>query len=227
MTERNTRVLAVVAHPDDEVLGAGGTLARHSAKGDEVHIVFLADGVGARGDDKLAVKRRAKAASLAASLLGAREPQFIGFADNRLDAVDLLDITRAIEKVVEKIAPSTVYTHHAGDLNIDHSLCHRATLTACRPLPGSPIRCIYAMEIPSSTEWASPSAAEAFLPTHFVDISEVQEIKRRALEAYSEEMRAFPHPRSFEAVSALATWRGASAGLKFAEAFMVVREINR
>lgn len=226
MTDKKGRVLAIVAHPDDEILGAGGTLARHAAEGSEVHIAFLADGVGARGDDKLAADRRAKAARLAASLLGAREPEFLGFPDNRLDALDLLDITRALEQILKKVAPSKIYTHHAGDLNIDHALCHRAVLTACRPLPGSTVRRIYAMEVPSSTEWASPQLGDAFMPTRFVDISATQAIKRRALEAYSEEMRAFPHPRSFEAVNALAAWRGASAGLRCAEAFMVVREIE-
>jgi LmbE family N-acetylglucosaminyl deacetylase len=219
-------IVAVVAHPDDEVLGAGGTLARHAANGDQVHIVFLADGVGARGGKKAAVERRAKAARLAASLLGAREPQFLGFSDNRLDRVDLLDITQAIERVIKEIAPSTIYTHHAGDLNIDHVLCHRAVLTACRPMAGSKVRRIYAMEVPSSTEWSSPNPASAFVPTRFVDISAAQEAKRHALEAYAEEMRAFPHPRSFEAIEALAAWRGASAGLHAAEAFVVMRDIE-
>jgi N-acetylglucosamine malate deacetylase 1 len=222
----NEAILAIVAHPDDEVLGAGGTLARHTANGDEVHIVFLADGVGARGQDRAAAEQRAKGACFAASILGAREPEFLGFPDNRLDQLDLLDIVQAIERVIRKIAPHTIYTHHAGDLNVDHVLCHRAVLTASRPLPGSSVRRIYAMEIPSSTEWASSNLADAFMPTRFVDISATQEIKRRALEAYGEEMRAFPHPRSFEAVNALAVWRGASAGLLSAEAFVVVREIE-
>ena len=220
-------VLAVVAHPDDEALGAGGTLARHAAKGDAVHILFLADGVGARGDDKAAAERRAKAARLAASALCAREPEFLGLPDNRLDRLELLDIVQLIELAIRKIAPQTIYTHHAGDLNIDHMLCHRAVLTACRPLFSSGVLRIYAMEVPSSTEWASPHSANAFIPTHFVDISGTKEAKRRALEAYSDEMRPFPHPRSFEALNALAAWRGASAGLRAAEAFMVVREIER
>jgi LmbE family N-acetylglucosaminyl deacetylase len=227
MNSSSSCVLAVVAHPDDEVLGAGGTLARHAANGDEVHILFLADGVGARGDDKLKVERRAKAARLAASLLGAHEPHFLGFPDNRLDEIDLLDITQAVERIIGKIEPSTIYTHHAGDLNIDHLLCHRAVLTACRPLPDSRVRRIYSMEVPSSTEWSSPHSADGFAPTRFVDISATNETKRHALEAYAEEMRPFPHPRSFEAINALAMWRGASAGLRAAEAFMVVREIEQ
>jgi N-acetylglucosamine malate deacetylase 1 len=218
--------LAVVAHPDDEVLGAGGTLARFAATGHEVHIVFLTDGVGARGDDKAAVQRRADAARKAAALLGANEPTFLGFPDNRLDKIDLIEITQAIEKLISTIKPRTIYTHHAGDLNIDHVICHRSVLTACRPMPGSTVRRIYAMEVPSSTEWASPDPSNAFAPSRFVDISAVRETKRAALEAYAEEMRPFPHPRSFEAIEALAKWRGATAGLAAAEAFMVVREID-
>jgi len=220
-------VLAIVAHPDDEVLGAGGTLARHAANGDDVHIIFLADGVSARGEDKDAAERRAHAAKRAAALLGGREPRFLGFPDNRLDQIDLIDIVQAIERAVGMIMPSTIYTHHAGDLNIDHAICHRAVLTACRPLPGSKVRRIYAMEVASSTEWASPRTCDAFVPTRFVDISTTEAAKRDALNAYAEEMRAFPHPRSFEAIDALAAWRGASAGLNAAEAFMVLREIEQ
>jgi LmbE family N-acetylglucosaminyl deacetylase len=219
-------VLVVVAHPDDDVLGAGGTMARHARAGSKVHILFLADGVSARGGDKLAAERRAKAARNAAACLGALEPAFLGLPDNRLDSLDLLDITQAIEGIISKVGPSIVYTHHAGDLNIDHAICHRAVVTACRPLPGSKLRAIYAMEVPSSTEWAEPTESNAFQPARFVDISAVQDLKRRALEAYAEEMRPYPHPRSFEAVEALGKWRGASAGLHIAEAFMVLREIE-
>jgi|SRR5579871_952146 LmbE family N-acetylglucosaminyl deacetylase len=219
-------VLAIIAHPDDEVLGAGGTLARHAASGDQVQLLFLADGTGSRGKDQRAVAQRTKAARSAASALGACEPTFLQFPDNRLDRIDLLDIIKAIEPIVEKVAPDTLYTHHAGDLNIDHVICHRAVLTVCRPMFRSSVRRIYGMEIPSSTEWGSPDAANAFVPTRFVDITATAGAKRQALEAYAEEMRPFPHPRSFEAIEALAAWRGASAGLKAAEAFTVIRDIE-
>jgi LmbE family N-acetylglucosaminyl deacetylase len=221
------RILALVAHPDDEVLGAGGTLARHAAEGDDVHIAFLTDGVAARGENKAAAERRAMASRRAAAILGAQEPRFLGFPDNRVDRVDLLDVVQAIERVVVESEPSVIYTHHSGDLNIDHVICHRALLTACRPMPGSDVRAIYAMEVPSNTEWAAPSASNVFLPSRFVDISAVQNTKRRALEAYSEEMRPFPHPRSIDALEALAKWRGAAVGLPAAEAFMVLREVDR
>lgn len=222
----DNRVLVSVAHPDDEVLGAGGTIARHAVAGDDVHIVFLTDGVGSRGVDVAAAQRRATAAREAAKILGAKEPTFFDFPDNRLDDVNLLDVVKALESVIFELRPTIVYTHCSGDLNIDHQICHRAVLTACRPVANASVRRIYTMEIASSTEWGSPSASERFVPTRFVDISQTAAIKRQALEAYAEEMREFPHSRSLEAIEALARWRGASAGLHAAEAFGIVRDIE-
>lgn len=219
-------ILVVVAHPDDEILGVGGTIAQHSANGDEVRVLFLTNGVGARDASDSDVERRATAARRAAEIVGARSLRFLDFPDNRLDDVPLLDVVKAVERSIAETQPETIYTHHLGDLNIDHAICHRAVLTACRPIPGFPINRILACEIPSSTEWAFPSR-DAFIPTRFVDIAEVLEIKRRALEAYAEEMRPFPHPRSYEAVEALARWRGATVGVVAAEAFEVVREVVR
>jgi N-acetylglucosamine malate deacetylase 1 len=219
-------ILVVVAHPDDEVLGAGGTLARHVAQGDEVFVTFLADGVGARGDSPATAESRAAAARSAARVLGTREPRFLGFPDNRLDTLALLDIVKAIEQVIADINPDTVYTHHSGDLNIDHVICQRSVMTACRPLPQSRVRRIFAMEVVSSTEW-NPDNTLLFNPTRFVDIEPTMVVKHRALEAYAEEMRPFPHARSYQALESLARWRGVSVGLTSAEAFMVLRDVER
>jgi N-acetylglucosamine malate deacetylase 1 len=219
------KILAMAAHPDDEVLGAGGTLARHVEQGDDVEIAFLTDGVAARGHDNAASSRRAAAALAAARVLGAAEPRFLTFRDNRLDSVALLDVVKAVESIVQSVAPQTIYTHHAGDLNIDHLICHRAVMTACRPLPGTTVRRILAMEVPSSTEWAL-DAGGSFVPTCYVDISVTRARKHRALQAYAEELRSFPHPRSLEAIAALEQWRGATVGLPCAEAFMVLRDIQ-
>ena len=134
-------------------------------------------------------------------------------------------MVKSIEAVVASVSPHTIYTHHAGDLNIDHVICHRAGMTACRPLPASSVRQILAMEIPSSTEWAQ-KASGAFIPNCFVEISATRTAKQRALAAYAEEMRDFPHPRSIESITAMERWRGASAGLPCAEAFIVLRQIE-
>lgn len=217
------KILVVAAHPDDEVLGCGGTIARHAAEGDIVHVVFLTDGEGARqcvAPD--ATARREGVAAMALSILGAAAPVFLGLEDNRLDAYALLDIVRPVEKVVAALAPDVVYTHHGGDLNIDHQLAHRAVMTACRPLPGSPAREIYSFEVVSSTEWGSPGVRD-FAPQMYVDISAFMALKQQALEAYREEMRAAPHARSVENLAALAAYRGASVGVAAAEAFMVMR----
>lgn len=219
------KVLVVAAHPDDEVLGCGGTIARHVANGDQVCAMFLTDGVGARGQgDDVAVRRR-EACQRASAILGITADRHEGLPDNELDGLPLLGVVRAVEFAVLKIKPDIVYTHHAGDLNIDHRIAHQAVSTACRPVPGSTVKAIYAFEVPSSTEWGSDGDL-VFRPNHFVDISKMLETKMTALEAYAEEMRPFPHPRSMKAVRALAQWRGATVGLVAAEAFMTVRRIE-
>lgn len=219
-------VLVIAAHPDDEVLGCGGTMARAAAEGAAVHVLFLADGVSARGggtaDVAAALARRREAAVAAAAALGARPPAFGDFPDNRLDGVPLIEIVQRVEEAIARIHPATVITHHGGDLNIDHRLVHQAVVTACRPLPGSSVRALWCFETVSSTEWASAAIGDAFRPTLYVDIAAFLEAKLRALDCYGEEMRAFPHARSREAVEALARLRGASAGRGAAESFVPV-----
>lgn len=225
--------LVIAAHPDDEVLGCGGTIARLASEGTAVHIAFLADGIGGRridaaraaSDPELALRR--EAARNAAGILGARSVEFGDFPDNRMDSVDTLDVARAVEALVERLKPGVVLTHHAGDLNVDHQVIHRAVLTACRPQPGHPVDTILFFEVPSSTEWQAAGSAPAFVPDWFVDISAHLPTRRRALEAYAMEMRPWPHARSYEATEHLARWRGATAGVEAAEAFVLGRRIVR
>ena len=226
-----TQVLIVAAHPDDEVLGVGGAVARHVADGDDVCALILAEGATSRyAPDKekaqSEIESLREAARAAARVLGCQPPMFAGLPDNRLDSVDLLDLVKKIEEVIEQVRPSTIYTHHAGDLNVDHELAARAVLTACRPLPVSSVTKIYGFETVSNTEWAAPGDG-SFKPNHFVDISPFLKQKLDALSHYEVEMRSFPHPRSYEAIKALASWRGASAGMEAAEAFTVVRQLSR
>ena len=219
-----TSVLVVAAHPDDEALGCGGTIARHVAAGDEVSCVFLADGATSR-NSREDVSAREQQARCAANVLGIGELYFAHFADNRMDAVALLDVVQTIEEIIAQLTPEIVYTHHGGDLNVDHRITHQAVLTACRPQPNHPVRAVYGFEIPSSTEWAPPGSLPVFTPMRFVDISAHLTQKREALECYADEMRPWPHARSYEAVEALCRVRGASVGVKAAEAFTVIREI--
>lgn len=225
----NRRILIVAAHPDDEVLGCGGTIARHVALGDVVRILLLADGVGGRlqAAEPEAVIERSKAARNAAATMGADAPILLGWPDNRLDRMELLDMIQPLEKVIREFKPSTIYTHHGGDLNVDHRLTHQAVLTACRPQPEGPVTRLLTFEIPSSTEWSSASIGAPFCPNWFVDISTVIDQKMAALRCYGEELRSFPHARSLEGIEALARLRGSSCGVPAAEAFMLIREIVR
>jgi N-acetylglucosamine malate deacetylase 1 len=216
----SARVLIVAAHPDDEVLGCGGTIARHAAAGDQVSILIMATGATARGGDAREIDSLKEAARKAAAVLGARAPEFADFPDNRMDQVALLDVIQRVERTVRSVAPTLVYTHHRGDLNVDHRIAHEAVCTACRPLPGSSVHRLLAFETVSSTEWG-----HMFTPTCYVETTPYLERKLEALEAYAGEMRAFPHARSLEAIRALATLRGAQAGVFAAEAFEVVRDI--
>lgn len=220
------KVLVIAGHPDDEVLGCGGALARHAAAGDTLETVIVAEGATSRGVAGEATPETLRAAAAkAAEVLGGAPPRFLGFPDNRLDGVDLLDIVQALEAVIDEFAPEIVYTHHGGDLNIDHRIVFEAALTACRPVPGAPVRRFYCFETPSSTEWAAPSIGPSFRPQRYVGIAETLPAKLAALECYQVEMRDFPHARSIEAVEALARLRGAQAGLAAAEAFEVIREL--
>lgn len=221
-------VLVIAAHPDDEVLGCGGTIARHVANGDTVHILIAAEGATSRPGDDFSeeLKNLTTAAHKAAEALGAGEPKLLALPDNKLDTLALLDIVQRIEQAVAIFEPDTIYTHHGGDLNRDHRIIHQAAITACRPLPGSLVRRIYTFEVLSSTEWGSADTGAPFNPVHFVDISNEIQRKKAAFECYAMEMREFPHPRSWEAVEAQMHLRGAAAGLLAAEAFQVVRQIE-
>lgn len=226
------KVLVAAAHPDDEVLGCGGTIARHTAEGDEVHILILAEGLTSRDKKRdpekhtVGLRKLSDAAQRAGALLGVSSVSLYTFPDNRMDSLDLLNVVKVVENFIYTIKPDVVYTHHWGDLNIDHRLTHEAVITACRPIPGISFNSLLFFEIVSSTEWQI-GLPKAFVPNWFVDITESLELKLKALEVYSPEMRAWPHARSISAVEHLARWRGASVGLEAAEAFMLGRHVKR
>lgn len=227
------RVLVVAAHPDDEVLGAGGTIAWHRQRRDRVSVLILGEGISARFPTRREALKSAhrdgfarlrQEMALAHKRLGVGQTFHQEFPDNRFDSVDLLDLVKAIERVKQQVRPQVVYTHHGGDLNIDHRLTFEAVLTACRPLPHEPVERILSFEVLSSTEWASPDAAAAFIPNVFIDIGPFLEDKLRAMACYRSELRPSPHSRSLEAIRYQAKLWGAKAGLRAAEAFMLLRE---
>ncbi|WP_423751532.1 PIG-L deacetylase family protein [Salinirarus marinus] len=223
-------VLCIVAHPDDEVLGVGGTLARHAEEGEDVHICILSDGVTSRYDDTNAateeIEDRRGNARQACDALGATV-NFYGFPDNRFDTVPLLDIVQTIEKEIKRCDPDIVYTHHYGDLNVDHELACQATVTATRPLQSSNIEQVLAFETLSASEWSTPASDNAFQPTMFVDVSNHLDRKIAALTKYENELRASPHPRTTETVRDNAAVWGAKSGVDAAEPFELLRSIRR
>ncbi len=218
----------IVAHPDDEVLGFGGVMARHADAGEAVHVMFLATGLAARHEtntvDAGALAALRDQARAAATVLGAHPPDFADFPDNRMDSVPLLDIVRAVEGFLTAHTPTTVYTHHGGDLNIDHAVVARAVLTACRPLPGGSVRALYAGEVLSSSEYGHPDAR--FVPQRYVDIDAQLTRKCQALQCYHDELRSWPHPRSVAAVTHCARLRGSECGVPAAEAFQLIRAVE-
>lgn len=221
------KILVVAAHPDDEVLGCGASVARFARQGAEVRLVILGEGLTSRADDPGAVDRAAvqalhDRAAKAAAALGCPPPALHSLPDNRFDTLPLLDIAKLVEREVAAFAPDTVLTHFGGDLNVDHGQTFRAVLTALRPMAGRPVRRLLCFEVPSATEWAFGRIAGAFQPDTFVDVSATLEAKVAAMQAYESEARAFPHPRSPEALRALAATRGAAAGVPAAEAFQTV-----
>lgn len=226
------KVLVIAAHPDDEVLGCGGTIAKHINDGDKVFVVILGEGITSRDEKRDAEKRKREIKTIkkhihkAGEILNVTDIYIYDYPDNRFDTVSLLDIIKTIEKIKNKIKPDIIYTHHYGDLNIDHRITFDAVMTATRPVQGESVKEIYSFEVPSSTEWYVPSAESYFMPNVFIDISETIEKKLQALKVYKSEARQFPHPRSPEAVKSIAKRWGSNSGLKYAEAFCLVRLIK-
>ena len=218
--------LIIAAHPDDDVLGCGGTIAKLTKKGFKVHVLFLADGESSRSNIKNIknlIQKRKQNAKKALKILGCESVEFLDYADNRLDSLDLLEIVKSIENLIDIHKPHTIFTHYAHDLNIDHQIANKAVVTACRPQNNNPVKEILFFEVPSSSEW---NLSKSFEPNYFIDITNTLSLKVKALNIYKNEMRAYPHPRSIKAIESLSFWRGSTIGFKAAEAFIVGRKIK-
>jgi N-acetylglucosamine malate deacetylase 1 len=222
------RILTVVAHPDDETLGAGGTMARFAADGHDVMVLIMTDGVGARHDQ---FEQQRLCAVRACETLGVTNVSLAGLPDQRLDTMALMDLAGPMEKAVSEFRPDVMFTHYQEDVNQDHRAVFRAASIAARPTEGTSVRRFLCFETASSTEWAAPFPGTTFAPNVFVDISETLEVKLAAMRCYADtfesEVKPYPHPRSLEALEIYARHRGASTGVLAAEAFMQVRHVVR
>ena len=215
------RVLAIAAHPDDEVLGCGGTLALHARAGDEVTAVIACEGeslrYGPTGVGQSEHTRRA------AEVLGLAESRQLGFPDQRLDTLSLLDLIEPLERVVREVRPSIVYCQFGSDANRDHELLFRAALVATRPLEDF-IEGVYVFDTASSTEWGYP---REFVPDTWVDIAQTLDQKLSAMACYKSEVRPYPHPRSLDALRNRGRAWGNQCCMDAAEVFMTVRRTLR
>ena len=225
----NKKILVVAAHPDDEVLGCGGTLYKFSKLGYKINILFLSNGVSARNivNKKMQknISLRRKSAQNAGKILGINKIDFFDLPDNKFDSVPLLRIIKLIEQSIKEHDPSIIFTHYDNDLNIDHKITSQATITATRPYLNSSLKKLLLFEVLSSSEWNFGTSSKSFSPNYFVNIEKEIKIKQKAMKCYNQELRKWPHPRSLEGIKNLAKIRGSISGLKFAESFISIREI--
>ncbi len=225
-----SRVLVVAAHPDDEVLGVAGTIAKHVKKQDECYALILGEGITARGEKRALFDGKEqeslqKDAKTSANVIGYKDIVFEGLPDVRFDGLELLDIVKIVQRHFFRLKPDIVYTHHYGDLNIDHRLTYEAVLCACRPVTGWYPDELLCFETPSSTEWNFGRKEQSFFPNIFVDITDTLEKKLEAMKCYRSEIREYPHPRSIEALKAISMKWGSTVNVKYAEAFEQIYKI--
>lgn len=218
------RVLVIAAHPDDETIGAGGTIARHVAHGDEVYWCVVTQGYSPPWPEETLAAARQQIDEVQ-MVLGIREAFLCGFPTVKLNTVPYIDLCSALQRIVDQVQPEVVYTTPRDDINQDHRIVHNATLVATRPLPESPVRRVLAYEISPTSRFGWSSGSAGFVPNVFVDISQYLDKKLAAMRCYQTELREYPHPRSLEGLRLLAEERGLSVGLKAAECFQLIREL--
>jgi LmbE family N-acetylglucosaminyl deacetylase len=230
---KNKRILVVAAHPDDELLGQGATIHKLSRTGHECHALILGEGIAARSEDgnkqqwEEELREHKQNIQDAADIIGYESVTTYDFPDNRFDTVALLDIIKVIEKEKERLQPDVIFTHHGGDLNIDHQKVFQAVITACRPMEHEQVKTIITFETPSGTEWRASSDPHKFVRNLYIAVDKEDiAAKCEAMEAYVNERRDWPHPRSAKALEHLGRRYGTIVGKSFAESFQIVRSIQ-
>jgi LmbE family N-acetylglucosaminyl deacetylase len=217
------KILIVSPHMDDEVIGCGGTIARHVHAGHKVYVCFIAHRIYERKYDKIRNQREVQHALDAKKILGYKESEFFNLNDERLD-VAIQDILSPLEKYIENIKPDIVYSPFYGDNHQDHRAVFQAVRVAIRPSVKATPRKWLLYETPSSTDQSPPIMESAFMPNHYVNVTEYIDKKVKACNCHETEKRDYPHPRSEEALRILAQKRGVEIGFEYAEAFMVMRD---
>lgn len=224
------RVLVIVAHPDDEVLGVGGTIAKLASQGVECHLLIVTDGSSSQYKDSDHLHEIIEAKKLetkgCADLLGFKSIHYGELPDMKLDKTPHIVINHVIEKVLDEVQPDTVFTHFWGDVNRDHQEVYKSTLVAVRPVMGQVVKELYCFRVPSSTEWTPNKADTMFMPNYFVDIENHAEMKYKALACYSTELREYPHPRSVQYLRETDKAAGLRVGLLAAEEFVLLRKLD-
>lgn len=229
MKNKSKKILVVAAHPDDEILGCGGTIAHLVEQGYEAYTLILGEGITSRDPSRNTENRKSEIEILRSHIIkanetiGVKECFIHDFPDNRFDTIPFLDIVKKIEQIKTQIRPQIIFTHYEKDLNIDHQITARAVLTATRPVQGESVIDLYSFEILSSTEWAFPNS---FSPNVFYNIESSLEKKLKAMSFYESELTLFPHPRSLRGISNSAARWGQCVGLNSAEAFICLRSIR-
>lgn len=231
---KNKRIMLVVAHPDDEILGPGGSMHRLITEFNcTSKVVILGEGITSRAETRNLEKWKKELhihrqnIEEARKSIGYESVSIYDFADNRFDTVPILDIIKIVEKEKLEFIPDTIFTHHGGDVNIDHQRTFEAVITACRPLQNEVVKTIITFETMSGTEWRASSDPRHFIPNMFIELTQQDLLaKIKAMEAYEFEKRAYPHPRSPEALEIRARMWGVANGLSLAEAFQIVRTLN-
>ncbi len=216
------KILVIAPHPDDEVLGCGGALAKHAKEKDEIFLCIATKAYAPDWSEEF-LKNRPVEIKKAGKILGVKKTYFLDFQTVKLDTVSQKEVNERLSGCVEEVKPDIMYIPHKGDLHKDHRLIFEACLVAARPL-NHKIKKILSYETLSETGWGQ--MIEFFVPNVYVDISDVFEKKIEAMKAYGSELRKYPHPRSLETIEILAKKRGSEAGMKLAEAFMLIREIQ-
>ncbi|HEM49134.1 MAG TPA: PIG-L family deacetylase [Caldithrix sp.] len=218
-------ILVVAPHPDDEVLGCGGTIKKLSSQDKHVFVLIMTRGKEAMFSEESIVNVR-KEALAAHKLLGVKETRFLDFQAPELDLISVSELAGAISQLITEMQSDTVYLPHFGDLHHDHKAVFNAGLVAARPRKDSKVKRIYSYETLSETEWASPIESNSFIPTRFVNITEVFSVKIDAMKCYKSQLKDFPESRSLKTIESLANFRGSTVGYSFAEAFMTIRVIE-